>query len=124
MEHEVMVIMIPIALCLLDVFSGYAAAIRNNELNSTKMREGLWGKVGELVAIVVSKLCDLCMTAYGDNFINVDLNTPFCVTICGIVSLYELTSVFENIGKLSPAFGAWLIEHVGIDPAKVGLKND
>ncbi len=121
MEHEFYIILIPIVLCVMDVLSGYAAAMKRGELNSSVMREGLWNKMGEILAIALAKVCDFCLCVYGANFLEVTINTPLCEVVCGIVALYELTSVAENIGKISPTFGKWLIERIGVEPYKVGL---
>lgn len=123
MNNELYVILIPIVLCVLDVISGYAAAIKNGTLNSSVMREGLWNKMGEILAIALAKVCDFCIAIYGTDFMDVTVQTPLCEVVCGIVALYELTSVAENIGKISPTFGKWLIDRVGVEPYKVGLSK-
>ncbi len=47
------------------------------------------------------------------------MNVPVCTAVCAYLSLYELTSIVENIGKMNPTIGKWLIEHIGIEPNKV-----
>lgn len=121
MKHQYIVIMLPLCMCALDVITGYAAAMRRGELNSTVMKEGLWNKIGEVLAIVVSKCAEICITVFGIDFVNIDFKVPICTAMCAYVTLYELTSNVENIGKMNPIIGKWLVKHLGLNPYKVGL---
>lgn len=122
MEVYIYIIMCPVAFCLLDVLTGYAAAMRNGTLNSSVMRKGLWNKTAEILAILASVLTQMGVYVYGDSFLNVQLDIPIITIICGCLSLYELTSVVENIGKMNKDIAEILIKTFGIDPAKVGLE--
>lgn len=123
MSEGLIVIMLPVVLIVLDVLSGYIAAMKRGELNSSMMLEGLWNKTGELLAIALSKVCEFCISIYGDSFLDMQVDAPLCIVVCGLVSLYELTSVAENIGKINPDFGVWLIKKLGVAPYKVGLQE-
>lgn len=119
MQHEFQIILIPLTLCAIDVVSGYIAAIRTGTVNSTVMRDGMWNKMGEVFAIVVGKAVEICISIFGTDFVDVEMNVPVCTAVCAYLSLYEVTSIIENIGKMNPAIGKWLIEHIGIEPHKV-----
>lgn len=123
MKHQFIVIMLSLCMCALDVITGYVAAMRRGELNSTVMKEGLWDKMGEVFAIVVSKCVEICITVFGTDFVNTDFKVPICTAVCAYIALYELTSNVENIGKMNPIIGKWLVEHLGLDPYKVGLNS-
>ena len=123
MNHELYVVAVPLALVLIDVVSGYAGAVKTGMLNSTIMRDGLWNKLAEVFAIIVGKCADICVSIYGTEFFGHDVSSPVCLAICAYLSLYELTSIMENIGKLNPIIGNWLIKKLGIEPYKVG-KSD
>lgn len=123
MEHQLYIIAVPLVLALLDVVSGYAGAMKTGTLNSTVMRNGLWNKIAEVFAIIVGKACDICVSLFGTEFLGKQVDTPICVAVCAYLSLYELTSIMENIGKLNPSIGDWLIKKLGIEPYKVG-KSD
>lgn len=45
-------------LMVLDILLGYAAAVKNKAVKSSKMREGLWHKTGELGVIAVGDILD------------------------------------------------------------------
>lgn len=119
MQHEFQIILIPLTLCALDVVSGYIAAIRTGTVNSTVMRDGMWNKIGEMLAIVVGKSVEICISIFGSDFVGVEMNVPICTAVCAYLSLYEITSIMENIGKMNPNIGKWLVEYLGIAPHKV-----
>lgn len=119
MQHEFQIIVMPLVLCAVDVASGYIAAMRTGTVNSTFMFNGLWNKMGEMLAIVVGKAIEICISIFGTDFVGVQMNIPVCTAVCAYLSLYEITSIVENIGKMNPTIGKWLIEHIGIEPHKV-----
>lgn len=123
MNQNITMITVALALAVFDVVTGYVAAIKNGDLNSSVMRAGLWSKLGEVFAIVVAFAIEFAVSFYGDAFIHVALDIPVTTGVCAYITVYELTSVIENIGKLNPDLGKWLVNTIGIDPAKVGLKE-
>lgn len=127
MNQNITMITVALALAVFDVLTGYVAAIKNGDLNSSVMRSGLWSKLGEVFAIVVAFAIEFAVSFYGDAFIHVALDIPVTTGVCAYITLYELTSIVENIGKLNPDLGKWLVNTIGIDPMKVGLtevRND
>ena len=123
MNQNITMITVALALAVFDVVTGYVAAIKNGDLNSSVMRAGLWSKLGEVFAIVVAFAIEFAVSFYGDAFIHVALDIPVTTGVCAYITVYELTSIIENIGKLNPDLGKWLVNTIGIDPAKVGLKE-
>lgn len=127
MNQNITMITVALALAVFDVVTGYVAAIKNGDLNSSVMRAGLWSKLGEVFAIVVAFAIEFAVSFYGDAFIHVALDIPVTTGVCAYITVYELTSIVENIGKLNPDLGKWLVNTIGIDPSKVGLmevRND
>lgn len=121
MEHDLLVMATPLCMALLDVVTGYASAARNGRLNSTVMRDGLWNKLAEMFAIVAAKSFEFCITLFGTEELGVKPMIPVTLGVCAYLTLYELTSIVENIGKMSPAIGRKLVEVFGIEPSKVGI---
>lgn len=121
MNQNITMITVALALAVFDVVTGYVAAIKNGDLNSSVMRAGLWSKLGEVFAIVVAFAIEFAVSFYGDAFIHVALDIPVTTGVCAYITVYELTSIVENIGKLNPDLGKWLVNTIGIDPSKVGL---
>lgn len=124
MQHEFQIVFVPLMLCVIDIASGYVAAIRTGTVNSTVMFNGMWNKMSELFAIVVGKAVEICISIFGADFVGTELSVPVCTAVCAYLSLYEITSIVENIGKMNPTIGKWLIEHIGIEPYKVNQSDN
>lgn len=124
MDNTYMFVIVALGLAVLDVVSGYASAVKNGTLNSSVMSDGLWSKLGEVFAIVIAFMCEFCIGLYGENFLHVSLDVPISTGVCAYITIYELTSIVENIGKLNSTIGNWLVNVLGIDPIKVNLEGE
>jgi toxin secretion/phage lysis holin len=104
-------IIIWITCVVLDYISGTAAARRSGEWSSEIARDGLWHKLGEIFAVLVSALCDI---AIGVLLKTASVQLPFDYTtlVTPIVLLWyiitELGSILENAGKLGAPLPKWL----------------
>lgn len=80
----------------LDLITGIISAIKNKGIKSSKLRDGLFKKVGFLLCYFVAWLVD----TYGDY-----IGFNFGVDILPIIILYvcttELVSIIENICKIN-----------------------
>lgn len=124
MQHEFQIVLAPLVLCVIDIASGYIAAMRTGTVNSTVMFDGMWNKMSEVFAIVVGKAIEICISIFGADFVGTDFSVPVCTAVCAYLSLYEITSIVENIGKMNHTIGKWLIEHIGIEPHKVNQSDN
>lgn len=106
-------VIIMIACMALDWITGSWAARRKGEWSSAIAREGLWHKLGEIVALLVAALCDIA--------VQVILNSAAADLIGGyvygnymtlLVSVWyiftEMGSIIENAGELGAPIPAWL----------------
>lgn len=102
---------------LLDYLTGTWAAICNGEWSSAVARQGLWHKLGEIVALLVAIFVDIAISvilhieALGTIFaINLPADIPSFFTL--IVTIWyiftELGSIIENAGKLGAPIPEWL----------------
>lgn len=88
-----------IALCFnaLDILTGIIAALKNKDLESAKLRDGLFKKVGFIMCYFVAWLVD----TQGDK-----IGFQFSVSILPVIIIYvcttELVSILENICKINP----------------------
>lgn len=104
-------ILIWVICVVLDYISGTAAARRSGEWSSEIARDGLWHKLGEIFAVLVSALCDI---AIGVLIKSAPVKLPFdySTLITPIVLLWyiitELGSILENAGKLGAPLPKWL----------------
>ena len=80
-----------------DLITGFISAIKNKEIKSSKLRDGLFKKVGFLFCYFMAWLVD----TYGAY-----IGFHFGVSILPIIILYvcttELVSIIENICKINP----------------------
>lgn len=121
--NEFYIIVTPMVMACLDLVSGYLAAMHNGEVNSSVMFEGMFKKLSEVLAIVVAKATELAIAVFGATELSMNPSIPVCASVCIFITVYELVSVVENIGKMNPAIGGALVRILGIDPSKVGLDD-
>ena len=89
------------AFVALDVVFGFAQAAKNNAISSTKMRDGLFHKLGFLGAVVLACLCE-----YAEGIVDLGFSVPLAVPVCAFIILTEVVSILENLGKLAPELAA------------------
>lgn len=81
----------------LDLVTGIITAVKNKDIQSSRLRDGLFKKVGFILCYFVAWLVD----TQGDM-----IGFKFGVSILPIIILYvcttELVSILENICKINP----------------------
>ena len=81
----------------LDLVTGIITAVKNKDIKSSKLRDGLFKKVGFILCYFVAWLID----TYG-SIIGFNLGTPILPIIILYVCTTELVSILENICKINP----------------------
>ena len=81
---------VPAVLMAIDFATGFLNAWARREVQSAKMRTGLAKKLGELAALVATKLCTLGMALPGELMTGVSL----------YIVMMELVSITENLALL------------------------
>ena len=105
---------IALAACIiLDYLSGTAAAMSKGEWSSTVARQGLWHKLGEIIALLVAVLVDIALnvilhTDGVHGLITFDYPNVFTLLVTVWYIFTELGSIVENAGKLGAPIPAWL----------------
>lgn len=85
-------------LIAMDYISGIAAAASRGDLQSSKMREGLWHKLGEVGAILLAYL-----VAEEGHYIGLPYQIDLLIPAVIIwLSVMEITSILENLTLLNP----------------------
>ncbi len=101
-----------VAMMALDYITGSAAACKAGEWASKAAREGLWHKLGAVVAVLVTGLLDYVVGLLINHLPGLSLPFPYTVLLCPLaVAWYILTemgSVIENAGKLGAPLPGWL----------------
>lgn len=91
-------VIITLVAMILDIITGFAAALKNADLSSSKMRQGLWHKAG---------FCGLLVLAYMVQFamvhMELGLDFPAVDAICVWIVITEIVSIIENLCIINPA---------------------
>lgn len=90
-------IITPLIFSLADILTGYVQAVINKNVDSQKMRTGLWHKFLIVVVIILSFVIEL---AFAIKYIS--------SVVCIYVVVMELVSILENLKK------------AGIDIGRIG----
>lgn len=84
-------------LMVLDYGTGVLKAAKAHDLQSRKMRDGLWHKLGFVAALALAESID---------FVGQHVELPFAGAILPAVAIYliiaEVTSILENLKEISP----------------------
>lgn len=84
-----------IAVCLLilcDLIFGMAAAAKNGEFDSSKVRQGLWHKAGELALVMIAMIIDALVLA--------GITVPFDIPSGGAVIAVSLGLIVMEVSSL------------------------
>lgn len=87
-------------LILLDLIFGMAAAAKNGEFESSKVRQGLWHKTGELALIMLAMIIDALILSGVTVPINIP-NGSAIVAVCTGLAVMEISSLLEIAVKLN-----------------------
>ena len=97
---------------LLDYATGAAAALRVGEWSSKVARDGLWHKLGAVVAVLVAAILDGVIGLILANIPALEMPFQYEVFVSVLVLVWyimtELGSIVENIGALGAPVPAWL----------------
>ena len=79
-----------------DLVTGIISAIKGHDLQSSKLRDGIFKKVGFLICYFLALMIDLYGSEVGFN-----LNVELLPVVLGFVCLTETISVIENLSKIT-----------------------
>lgn len=91
------VLAITAAMIVLDVVVGFAGAVRDKDVQSSKLRDGLWHKAGFVGLIVLAYVIQ-----YAAAYAELGFDVPTVMAVCVYVIVTEAVSVFENLCVLNP----------------------
>lgn len=107
-----------LACMVLDYITGTWAAKAHAEWTSEKAREGLWHKLGEIVALLVAALCDIAvgviLSSAAAPLIGDYHHRGYITLIVAVWYIFtELGSILENAAKLGAPIPEKLIKGIG-----------
>ena len=85
-EQMMWAIVACLVMMVFDIITGFAAAWKNKNIQSTKMREGLFHKGTLILLIILAWMCELFV-----------MHIP-----CVIIFTMELVSITENAAEINP----------------------
>lgn len=85
------------AMIALDFVTGLIKSFKEKNYTSSIMREGLYHKCGSIICVWFGVLVDKA-----NGLMDLGINVPISVAICTYITLMEVGSVIENIGKINP----------------------
>ena len=118
-----------VACMVLDYATGSAAALRAGEWSSKAARDGLWHKLGAVVAVLVAAILDGVIRLVLEHVPALEQPFEYTVLVSGLVLVWyiltELGSIIENAGALGAPIPAWLARMIaalesGVDGAADG----
>lgn len=101
--HPIAVITV---LMVLDILTGFGGAAKDKTIESGKMREGLWHKVGFFGLIGLAAVWEI-----GSVWLNAEVadigaavpQIPAVGAVCTFIAATEVVSILENLCVLNPA---------------------
>ena len=97
MKVNVTMLLIVLTFIVLDLVVGLIKAFSTGSYKSLKMRDGLWHKLGEIIAVGLGALCEMAFP-----YVGINVNIPLVNTICVYIVLMETGSIIENLAIISP----------------------
>ncbi len=108
---------------LIDYATGSAAALRAGEWSSKCARDGIWHKLGSVMAVIVAAILDVVIGHLLANLPGVELPFAYTVLLCPLVVIWyiltEAGSIIENIGALGAPVPGWLRKMIAALEQKV-----
>lgn len=101
---------------VLDYITGTWAAMAHGEWSSAVARQGLWHKLGSIVAILVGGFVDIAISVITHLDLGFELPFAYHTFVLPLVALWyaftEMGSLIENAGKLGAPVPKWLASAV------------
>lgn len=111
-DHAWKIIIVPLVLMGFDILTGFVNAWKRKRISSSKLRNGIANKFGEMLIIIVSL------------FLQYSLGMPeeICTFLTIYIIIMECISILENCEKLGVKVPAWLTDKLK-SAAEEGGKN-
>lgn len=95
MDFEILVI--TLIMILLDLVFGFIGAIKEKNVQSTKLRDGLWHKSGFIGLIVLAYILQFAIER-----VDLGFEVPTVIAVCIYIIVTEAISIIENLCILNP----------------------
>ena len=113
---------------IIDYATGSAAALRAGKWSSKTARDGIWHKLGSVVAVIVAAVLDMVIGRLLAHVPGMELPFTYTVLLCPLVVIWyiltEAGSIIENAGALGAPIPAWLTKMIAALESKVDQAGD
>lgn len=82
---------------IFDIITGFAGGVKEKDVNSTIMRDGLWHKSGFFGLMIFAYLIEVASL-----YAELGFEVPSVTAVCIYIILTECVSIFENLCILNP----------------------
>lgn len=96
MKEYFIMILVALSFNALDLFTGFVSALYNKNIMSSKLRDGVFKKVGFILCYIVGFMVDT-----EGQLIGLNLGVKILPTIILGAVLTEIVSLIENIAKIN-----------------------
>lgn len=93
-----MVLIVVAFFIVFDIVTGLMEALYKGEINSTKLRQGLYHKLSEIVCVLGAYLLEL-----GAKYIDLGINLHLVNVVSVYICTMELVSIIENLCEINPS---------------------
>lgn len=97
MDTEIAALCIVGIMIVMDFLTGFAKAVKNHDVSSGKMRDGLWHKVSFVMIVALSEILE-----HGQRVLDMGFSVPIIIPTCVYIVLTEVASVIENLSEINP----------------------
>lgn len=101
-QHMTIAIVLTCILIALDYVTGLIKAVAQQKVQSSIMRQGLWHKLAEILAILLAYL-----VVIEGHYLRLPFDIDFLIPgVVAWITVMEVTSILENIGEINPELKA------------------
>lgn len=94
---EIAALGITCVLIVMDYLTGLCKAVKQKDIDSTKMRDGLWHKAAYVLVVVLAEIIE-----HGQEMVDLGFTVPLIVPACVYIILTETASILENLAEINP----------------------
>ena len=98
------ILLVPLVIMCVDYLTGFLKAYKKKKIISSKMRDGLIKKFGEMMMIIVSVILQYL----------VGIPVYISVSISAYIVIMELISISENLGEMGVPIPNWLTNRLKV----------
>lgn len=96
-KTEIAALILTGILIVMDYLTGLAKAIKDRDVSSEKMRQGLWHKSAYLIVILLAEILE-----HGQTLVDMGFTVPIITPACVYIIVTETASIIENLGQINP----------------------